>query len=62
MHHNVAKATLVEILKEMAKPRVAMSARGARLGRKGVLVVENNVEKRTVNFKAPRYSGRSPTL
>lgn len=27
--------------------------REARFGRKGVLVVENNVEKRTVNFKLP---------
>jgi hypothetical protein len=34
MNHNVAKATLAEILKEMAKPRVAMSARG-RLGSAG---------------------------
>jgi len=41
-----AQATLAEVLKEMAKPRVAMSAReGCHIVRKEVLVVENNVEK-----------------
>ena len=41
-----AKATLAEVTKEMAKPRVAMSAREHRhIVRKEVLVVENNVEK-----------------
>jgi hypothetical protein len=40
------KATLAEIIKEMARPRVAMSAREHRhIVRKKVLVVENNVEK-----------------
>ena len=47
-----AKATLAEVLKEMAKPRVAMSARGrCHIVRKEVLVVENNVEKCTVNLQ-----------
>jgi len=41
-----AKATLAEVTAEMAKPRVAMSARiDRRLVRNGVLVVKNNVEK-----------------
>ena len=41
-----AKATLAEITKEMAKPRVAKSARhDSRIFRNEVLVVENNVEK-----------------
>jgi hypothetical protein len=41
-----AKATLAEVIKEMAKPRVAMSAREHfHIVRKEVLVVENNVEK-----------------
>jgi hypothetical protein len=41
-----AKATLAEVIKEMAKPRVAMSAREhCHVVRKQVLVVENNVEK-----------------
>ena len=41
-----AKATLAEIIKEMAKPRVAMSAREhCHIVRKEVLVVENDVEK-----------------
>jgi hypothetical protein len=40
------KATLAEVLKEMAKPRVSMSAREHRPAlRDEVLVVENNVEK-----------------
>ena len=40
------KATLAEIIKEMARPRVAMSAREhLHIVRKKVLVVENNVEK-----------------
>jgi hypothetical protein len=40
------KATLAEVMKEMAKPRVAMSAREhCRIVRKEVLVVENNIEK-----------------
>jgi hypothetical protein len=40
------KATLAEVIKEMTKPRVAMSAREhCRIVRKEVLVVENNVEK-----------------
>jgi hypothetical protein len=47
---NVAKGTLAEIIKEMTKPRVALSERRARFGRNEVLVVENNVEKRTVDF------------
>ncbi len=46
-----AKATLAEVIKEMAKPRVAMSARDHwRNFRKKVLVVENDVEKGTVNL------------
>lgn len=41
-----AKATLAEVIKEMAKPRVASSAREHRhIFRDEVLVVENNVEK-----------------
>jgi hypothetical protein len=41
-----AEATLAEVIKEMAKPRVAMSAReDCHIVRKQVLVVENNVEK-----------------
>lgn len=36
------KATLAEVIKEMAKPRVAMSAREhCRIVRKEVLVAEN---------------------
>jgi hypothetical protein len=45
-----AKATLADVIKEMAKPRVAMSAREDRhIVRKEVLVVENNIEKCTMN-------------
>ena len=41
-----AKATLAEVVKEMAKPRVAMSAREhSHISRNEVLVVENDVEK-----------------
>ena len=41
-----AKATLAEVIKEMAKPRVAMSARGhCHILQNGVLVVKNNAEK-----------------
>jgi hypothetical protein len=40
-----AKATLAEVVKEMAKPRVTKSAREFRFLRSEVLVVENNVEK-----------------
>jgi hypothetical protein len=41
-----AKATLAEVTKEMAKPRVAKSARQhRRVFRNEVLVVKNNVEK-----------------
>jgi hypothetical protein len=41
-----AKATLAEVTKEMAKPRVAMSAREhSHIVRNEVLVVKNNVEK-----------------
>jgi hypothetical protein len=40
------KATLAEVIKEMAKPRVVMSAREhCHTVRNEVLVVENNVEK-----------------
>jgi hypothetical protein len=40
------KTTLAEVIKEMAKPRVAMSAREhCHIVRKEVLVVENDVEK-----------------
>ena len=40
------KTTLAEVIKEMAKPRVAMSAQEhCHIVRKEVLVVENNVEK-----------------
>ena len=40
------KATLAEVIKEMAKPRVAMSAREHfHIVRKKLLVVEDNVEK-----------------
>jgi TolA-binding protein len=38
-----AKATLAEVIKEMAKPRVAKSARES--GPKVALVVENHIEK-----------------
>jgi TolA-binding protein len=41
-----AKATLAEVIKEMAKPRVAVSAREhSQIVRNRVLVVENDVEK-----------------
>jgi hypothetical protein len=41
-----AKATLAEVTREMAKPRVAMSAREhSHIARNEVLVVKNNVEK-----------------
>jgi hypothetical protein len=41
-----AKATLAEVIKEMAKPRVASSAREqGHISRDKVLVVENDVEK-----------------
>jgi hypothetical protein len=41
-----AKATLAEVVKEMAKPRVAMSAReDCDIVRNEVLVVKNHVEK-----------------
>jgi hypothetical protein len=41
-----AKVTLAEVIKETAKPRVAMSAReDCHIVRREVLVVENNVEK-----------------
>ena len=47
-----AKATFAEITKEMAKPRVAKSARDdGRIYRDELLVVENNVEQRAVNFE-----------
>ena len=40
------KAVLAEVSKEMAKPRVAMSAREhCHIVRKEVLVMKNNVEK-----------------
>jgi hypothetical protein len=40
------KATLAEVIKEIAEPRVAMSPRELfHVVRKEVLVVENNVEK-----------------
>jgi hypothetical protein len=40
------KTTLAEVIKEMAKPRVAMSAREhCHIVRKEVLVVEHNVQK-----------------
>ena len=40
------KATLAEVIKEMAKPRVALSARErGHIVRKEVLIVENDVEK-----------------
>ena len=42
----VAKATLAEVIKEMAKPRVVKSAREhSHSFRNELLVVENNVEK-----------------
>jgi hypothetical protein len=42
----LAKVTLAEVTKEMAKPRVAKSARQhRRVFRNEVLVVKNNVEK-----------------
>jgi hypothetical protein len=41
-----AKATLAEVVKEMAKPRVAMSAREHRhIVRNGILVVKNDIEQ-----------------
>ena len=40
------KTTLAEVIKEMAKPRVAMSAREhCHIVRQKVLVVKNNVQK-----------------
>jgi hypothetical protein len=42
----LANVTLAEVIKEMAKPRVAKSARRQRrVFRTEVLVVKNNVEK-----------------
>jgi hypothetical protein len=42
----ISETPLAEVIREMAKPRVAMSAREhCRVVRKEVLVVENNVEK-----------------
>ena len=41
-----AKATLAEVIKEMAKPRVASSAREqSHISRNEALVVEHDVEK-----------------
>jgi hypothetical protein len=41
-----AQATLAEVIKEMARPRVAMSARGhSHIVRNEVLVMKNDVEK-----------------
>ena len=40
-----AKETLAEVIKEMAKPRVVMSAREYSVFRNEVLVVKHNVEK-----------------
>jgi hypothetical protein len=41
-----AKATVAEVIREMAKPRVAMSAREHyHIVRNEVLVVKDNVEK-----------------
>jgi hypothetical protein len=41
-----AKVTLAAVIKEMSKPRVAMSAReDCHIVRKEVLVVQNDVEK-----------------
>ena len=41
-----AQATLAEVIKEMARPRVAMSAREhSHIFRNEVLVVKNDVEK-----------------
>ena len=46
------KVTLAEVTKEMAKPKVAMSARPHRhIVRSEVLVVKNDVEKRTMDFQ-----------
>ena len=48
-----AKAILAEVIKEMAKPKVVKSARtGFRLW-SAVLVVQDNSEKGTVDFKFP---------
>jgi hypothetical protein len=42
----VARTTLAEVMQEMAKPRVAMSAREhSHIVRREVLVVKNDVEK-----------------
>jgi hypothetical protein len=41
-----AKVTLAEVMKEMAKPRVVMSARvGSRAFESNALVVKNDVKK-----------------
>jgi hypothetical protein len=48
----VAKATLAEVTKEMAEPRVAMSAREhSHIIRNAPLVVKNNIKKRAVNLE-----------
>jgi hypothetical protein len=39
------KAVLAEVVKEMAKPRVARSAREGRIFPNDLLVVKNDVEK-----------------
>jgi hypothetical protein len=41
----VAKATLAEVIKEMAKPRVAMSARRHSQIIRNQLVAKNDIEK-----------------
>src|ERR1035441_203859 len=52
-----AKATLAEVIKEMAKPRVASSAREHRhILRNEILVVENDVEKSSM-VAATKRSG-----
>ncbi|MCU1304522.1 MAG: hypothetical protein JWQ87_4806 [Candidatus Sulfotelmatobacter sp.] len=57
MKKQSASATLAEVAGEMAKPRVASSAReysqifGRTSRVSGRRVVKNNVEKRTVDFQ-----------
>jgi hypothetical protein len=59
---HLAKVTLAEVIKEMAKPRVvAMSAReDGHIVLREVLVAENNVQE--VNLRSEESRGRLQTL
>ncbi|HWH59490.1 MAG TPA: hypothetical protein VN682_17815 [Terriglobales bacterium] len=48
--NQTAKATLAAVTREMAKPRVAKSAREHPYFRNEALFVENNIDKGTMDF------------